>query len=69
MRVQLTDGLVIKVNFKKNALIILTSNIGVTEASFWKQWVLMLMRNIMSEDKIKELIEKSFKKKFRPWIP
>jgi hypothetical protein len=40
-------------------LIILTSNIGVTEASFGKPMGFDVDENIMSEDKkIKELIEK-----------
>ena len=64
---QLTDGLGRKVNFK-NALIILTSNIGVKEAnSFGKTMGFETDMNMASEEnKIREIIEKALKKKFRP---
>ena len=64
---QLTDGLGRKVNFK-NTLIILTSNIGVKEAnSFGKTMGFETDMNMASEEnKIREIIEKALKKKFRP---
>ena len=64
---QLTDGLGRKVNFK-NALIILTSNIGVKEAnSFGKTMGFETDMNMANEEnKIREIIEKALKKKFRP---
>jgi len=64
---QLTDGLGRKVNFK-NALIILTSNIGVKEAnSFGKNMGFETAASILSEDnRSRDIIEKALKKKFRP---
>ena len=64
---QLTDGLGRKVNFK-NALIIMTSNIGVKEAnSFGKSMGFEANNNILSEEsKVRDIIEKALKKKFKP---
>ena len=64
---QLTDGLGRKVNFK-NALIIMTSNIGVKEAnSFGKSMGFETDSKILSEEtKVREIIEKALKKKFKP---
>ena len=64
---QLTDGLGRKVNFK-NALIILTSNIGVREVnSFGKGLGFETPTNMLNEEnKAREIIEKALKKKFRP---
>lgn len=64
---QLTDGLGRKVNFK-NALIILTSNIGVREVnSFGKTMGFETSTNILNEEaKARDIIEKALKKKFRP---
>jgi ATP-dependent Clp protease ATP-binding subunit ClpC len=64
---QLTDGLGRKVNFK-NALIIMTSNIGVKEAnSFGKNMGFETDTKILSEEnKVREIIEKALKKKFKP---
>lgn len=64
---QLTDGLGRKVNFK-NALIILTSNIGVKESiSFGKTMGFETSNNSTKEDaKARGIIEKELKKKFRP---
>ncbi len=64
---QLTDGLGRKVNFK-NALIILTSNIGVREAnSFGKNMGFDTASSILNEEsRAREIIEKALKKKFRP---
>ncbi len=64
---QLTDGLGRKVNFK-NALIILTSNIGVKEAnSFGKNMGFQTAASILNEEtRSREIIEKALKKKFRP---
>ena len=64
---QLTDGLGRKVNFK-NALIILTSNIGVKEvSSFGKSMGFETATGIVNEEiKAKLLIEKALKKKFKP---
>lgn len=64
---QLTDGLGRKINFK-NALIILTSNIGVKELnSFGKSMGFDTGSTIASEDaKARAIIEKALKKKFRP---
>jgi ATP-dependent Clp protease ATP-binding subunit ClpC len=63
----LTDGLGRKVNFK-NALIILTSNIGVKEvASFGKNMGFESESAALKEDnKARLIIEKALKKKFRP---
>jgi ATP-dependent Clp protease ATP-binding subunit ClpC len=63
----LTDGLGRKVNFK-NALIIMTSNIGVKEAnSFGKNMGFETDSKILSEEnKVREIIEKALKKKFKP---
>jgi ATP-dependent Clp protease ATP-binding subunit ClpC len=64
---QLTDGLGRKVNFK-NALIILTSNIGVREVnSFGKNMGFETAASIVNEEnKARGIIEKALKKKFRP---
>ena len=64
---QLTDGLGRKVNFK-NALIILTSNIGVREVnSFGKNMGFQTASKILNEEnRIRDIIEKALKKKFRP---
>jgi ATP-dependent Clp protease ATP-binding subunit ClpC len=64
---QLTDGLGRKVNFK-NALIILTSNIGVKEVnSYGKAMGFETATGIINEEKrAREIIEKALKKKFRP---
>lgn len=64
---QLTDGLGRKVNFK-NALIILTSNIGVKEvASFGNIMGFETSNNLLNEEKrTRDIIEKALKKKFRP---
>lgn len=64
---QLTDGLGRKVNFK-NALIILTSNIGVREVtSFGKSMGFETASSIVNEEnKARAIIEKALKKKFRP---
>lgn len=63
----LTDGLGRKVNFK-NALIILTSNVGVREvSSFGKNIGFETGTNIINEEtRAREIIEKALKKKFRP---
>lgn len=64
---QLTDGLGRKINFK-NALIILTSNIGVKEVnSFGKNMGFETAASIVNEEnKARDIIEKALKKKFRP---
>jgi ATP-dependent Clp protease ATP-binding subunit ClpC len=64
---QLTDGLGRKVNFK-NALIILTSNIGVKELNtFGKSMGFDTGFSIANEEaKARAIIEKALKKKFRP---
>ncbi len=64
---QLTDGLGRKVNFK-NALIIMTSNIGVNEIqSFGKGMGLIGSATTLDdENRNRELIEKALKKKFKP---
>jgi ATP-dependent Clp protease ATP-binding subunit ClpC len=64
---QLTDGLGRKVNFK-NALIILTSNIGVKEVnSFGKTMGFETPANIVNEEnRARAIIEKALKKKFKP---
>ena len=64
---QLTDGLGRKVNFK-NALIILTSNIGVKEvSSFGKNMGFETPATLLNEEnKTRDIIEKALKKKFRP---
>lgn len=63
----LTDGLGRKVNFK-NALIILTSNIGVREVnSFGKTMGFETPESIVNEEnKSRAIIEKALKKKFKP---
>ncbi|TXG79837.1 MAG: hypothetical protein E6R13_09360 [Spirochaetes bacterium] len=63
----LTDGLGRKVNFK-NALIIMTSNIGVKEVnSFGKTMGFETPANIVNEEnKARAIIEKALKKKFKP---
>lgn len=64
---QLTDGLGRKVNFK-NALIILTSNVGVRElSSYGKSMGFETAASIVDEEaKARSIIEKALKKKFRP---
>jgi len=64
---QLTDGLGRKVNFK-NALIILTSNIGVKEVlSFGKNMGFDTGSTILDEEnKSRAIIEKALKQKFKP---
>ncbi len=63
----LTDGLGRKVNFK-NTLIILTSNVGVTELnSFGKDMGFKTDAAIVNEEeKARAIIEKALKKKFKP---
>ena len=63
----LTDGLGRKINFK-NALIILTSNIGVKEVnSFGKNMGFETASSIVNEEnKARAIIEKALKKKFKP---
>jgi ATP-dependent Clp protease ATP-binding subunit ClpC len=63
----LTDGLGRKVNFK-NALIIMTSNIGVKEANaFGKPMGFEPDSMIINEEsKVRNIIEKALKKKFKP---
>jgi ATP-dependent Clp protease ATP-binding subunit ClpC len=63
----LTDGMGRKVNFK-NALIILTSNIGVREVnSFGKNMGFETSDSIINEEnKARDIIEKALKKKFKP---
>lgn len=64
---QLTDGLGRKVNFK-NALIILTSNVGVQEAnSFGKSLGFETSSSILNEEnRTRDIIQKALKKKFKP---
>ena len=64
---QLTDGLGRKVNFK-NALIIMTSNIGVKEVnSFGKSMGFETTSSLLTEEtRVRDIIEKALKKKFRP---
>jgi ATP-dependent Clp protease ATP-binding subunit ClpC len=64
---QLTDGLGRKINFK-NALIILTSNIGVKEVnSFGKTMGFETSKSIINEEnKVRSIIDKALKKKFKP---
>lgn len=63
----LTDGLGRKINFK-NALIILTSNIGVKEVNtFGKSMGFETAASIVNEEvKARSIIEKALKKKFKP---
>lgn len=63
----LTDGLGRKVNFK-NALIIMTSNIGVKEVnSFGKTMGFETAASIVGEEnRARGIIEKALKKKFKP---
>ena len=63
----LTDGLGRKVNFK-NALIIMTSNIGVKEVnSFGKTMGFETAAGIVNEEnRARSIIEKALKKKFKP---
>ena len=63
----LTDGLGRKVNFK-NALIILTSNIGVREVnSFGQTMGFETAESIVNEEnRARSIIEKALKKKFKP---
>ncbi len=62
-----TEMIIRKVNFK-NALIILTSNIGVKEvASFGNIMGFETSNNLLNEEKrTRDIIEKALKKKFRP---
>jgi ATP-dependent Clp protease ATP-binding subunit ClpC len=63
---QLTDGLGRKVNFK-NALIILTSNIGVKEVnSFGKSIGFETSSSVSDAIRAHNIIEKELKKKFKP---
>jgi hypothetical protein len=64
---QLTDGLGRKVNFK-NALIILTSNIGISELnSFGKGLGFQTTSSIANEEaRVKSILEKALKSKFKP---
>jgi len=63
---QLTDGLGRNVNFK-NALIILTSNIGVTEVNSYGKAMGFETGSIVNEEnRSRGIIEKALKKKFRP---
>jgi len=64
---QLTDGLGRKVNFK-NALIILTSNIGVKEvSSFGRKMGFETIDSVMdTELRARNIIDKELKKKFKP---
>ena len=64
---QLTDGLGRKVNFK-NALIIMTSNIGVKEVnSFGKSMGFETTSSLLTQEtRVRDIIEKALKKKFRP---
>lgn len=64
---QLTDGLGRKVNFK-NALIILTSNIGISELnSFGKGLGFQTNSSIANEEaRVKSILEKAMKSKFKP---
>jgi len=64
---QLTDGLGRKVNFK-NTIIIMTSNIGVTELNnFGKDMGFKTNASVANEEeKSKKIIEKALKKKFKP---
>lgn len=63
---QLTDGLGRKVNFK-NALIILTSNIGIKESnSFGKSMGFETDTNGGDSTRSRDIIEKALKKKFKP---
>lgn len=63
----LTDGLGRKINFK-NALIIMTSNIGIKEAnSFGKTMGLETPNGMLNEEnRARAIIEKALKKKFKP---
>lgn len=64
---QLTDGIGRKINFK-NALIIMTSNIGVNEIqNFGKGMGLIAGSTTLdNENRNREIIEKALKKKFKP---
>jgi hypothetical protein len=64
---QLTDGLGRKINFK-NALIILTSNIGVSELNaFGKGLGFQTNLSIANEEaRVKSILEKALKSKFKP---
>jgi ATP-dependent Clp protease ATP-binding subunit ClpC len=64
---QLTDGLGRKVNFK-NTLIIMTSNIGVTEANNFGSSIGYTTKSKVGdeEEKKRAIIEKALKKKFKP---
>ena len=63
---QLTDGLGRKVNFK-NALIILTSNIGVKEVNaFGKSIGFETSSSVSDAIRAHNIIEKELKKKFKP---
>ena len=64
---QLTDGLGRKINFK-NCLIIMTSNVGVTElSSFGKNMGFDTNTTLANqEEKMRSIIEKALKTKFKP---
>lgn len=64
---QLTDGLGRKINFK-NCLIIMTSNVGVTElSSFGKNMGFDTNTTLANQDeKMRSIIEKALKTKFKP---
>jgi len=61
----LTDGLGRKVNFK-NTLIIMTSNIGVSEVSDFGDGIGFNIGGGISNDKINSIINKALTKKFKP---
>ncbi len=63
----MTDGLGRKINFK-NALIIMTSNIGVAEVNLHGQSIGFETINSeqLHENKVREIIDKALKKKFPP---
>lgn len=63
----MTDGLGRKVNFK-NALIIMTSNVGVAEVNMYGQSIGFETENSerLHENKIRDIIDKALKKKFPP---
>jgi ATP-dependent Clp protease ATP-binding subunit ClpC len=63
----MTDGLGRKVNFK-NALIIMTSNVGVAEVNMYGQSIGFETSNSeqLHENKVRDIIDKALKKKFPP---
>lgn len=64
---QLTDGLGRKVNFK-NSLIILTSNIGISELSAFGKGIGFQTQSSLNNEEVraKEILEKALKSKFKP---